>query len=149
MPLPRFEVAVGAINDINTIYFVSTPYRPGTLAAFLNGQLKRADYMDGWLETNPATGQFDMKQAPETGDVVQAFFLDTSPVLPGEEITRISGTILDLSDEISGIISAPVSILGAVKPSSDLGGEILAQVGVLGGVSGVTELEGLLGVCDG
>jgi len=25
----------------------------------------------------------------------------------------------------------------------------LAQVGVLGGVSGVTELEGLLGVCDG
>lgn len=148
MPLPRFEVAFGAIDNVNTTYVLSTPYQPGTLAAFLNGQLKRADFMDGWIETNPASGTFDLKQAPETGDVVQAFFIDTSPVLPGTEVTRITGTIVE-RDDISGAISAPTSMMGAVASLFDLGGGIKAPTVVVGLVGAVVELEGRLVVCDG
>lgn len=148
MPLPRFEVATGAIDGANTIFFVSTPYLPGTLAAFLNGQLKRADYNDGWLEAGPIAGRFDLKQPPETGDVVQAFFIDTSPVMVGEEVTAIQGTISDL-DTISGLISAPVSILGAVDAPFEMSGVVLGLTSVFGAVDNVTEVEGLLEVCNG
>lgn len=114
MPLPRFEVVTGTINGVNTTFFTSVPYLAGTLAAFLNGQLKRADLDDGWIETNPSIGAFDYKEPPVTDDVVQAFYLDTSAALPQEEVFGLRGVFrsiesrtgtLDDIDELSGRVT--------------------------------------------
>lgn len=74
---PKFETASGAIDGLNTVFSVSSPYTVGTLAVLLNGQLKSADLEDGFSEASPPTGTFTMNEAPLPGDTVQAFYLDT------------------------------------------------------------------------
>ena len=91
--IPRFEVAVGLIDGVNTTFSVSRAYSPQSLAVYLNGQLKRADYADGWIETSAAGKIFDLKVPPQVGDDVQAFYLDTSPLSVEQEVTPIHGTI--------------------------------------------------------
>jgi hypothetical protein len=52
-----------------------------------------------WVESSPALGQitFDGAQhTPRVGDVVQMFFLDTTPTLPGVVVTEIEGTLEEL-----------------------------------------------------
>jgi hypothetical protein len=99
--IPRFEVAIGVSDGVNLLFYTPTPYLPGSVAVFLNGQLKRADFMDGWVESNPVTGEVTLLIAPLGGmppDVVQIFYLDTSvpvAVLPEAEITVLQATILD------------------------------------------------------
>jgi len=105
---PRFEVALGVSDGVNLVFFTPTaPYLPGSVAVFLNGQLKRADFTDGWVETNPVTGEVDLLIAPLGGappDVVQIFYLDNSvpvAVLPEAEITVLQATILDTVDVLA------------------------------------------------
>ena len=108
MATPRFEVALGVSDGVNLVFFTPTaPYLPGSVAVFLNGQLKRADFTDGWVETNPVTGEVDLLIAPLGGappDVVQIFYLDNSvpvAVLPEAEITVLQATILDTVDVLA------------------------------------------------
>jgi hypothetical protein len=140
MPLPRFEVATGPVDGTNTTFQVSTAYQPGTLAPFLNGQLKRADYDDGWVETDPATGTFDLNIAPLEGDDVQAFFLDTSPVLPGESVSTIFGSIR-VVDDVAGRIGSQLPLEGKVLVEDDLVGE----VGTVEVEAALLEVERLVG----
>jgi len=65
-------LAVGPANGMNVMFTTPTPYDPGSLEVFLNGQAKRADFADGWVELGG--GLFQMKIAPETGDVVQVAY---------------------------------------------------------------------------
>ena len=147
MSLPHFEVATGVINGVNTTFAVSMPYQPGTLAVFLNGQLKLGGTTDAWVESNPAGGQFTMNTAPETGDVVQAFYIDSAPAVPGTEITLIFGFITTAPDEIFGQIAAPTSIVGEVEGLSGLMGSTSEVVKARGQVEAVAELSGLLELC--
>ena len=47
MPIPRFEVPVGAVDGANTVYTTSVPYQAGSTAVFLNGLLLRPDLAAG------------------------------------------------------------------------------------------------------
>lgn len=114
MALPHFEVASGPIDGVNQVFTVSVGYAVGSTAVFLNGQLKRVDFADGWVESNPAGGEVTLDQAPLVGDVVQMFFLDMSPALPGEEVTPLFG-IIDEIDELSGQLLEVCPIIGVLE----------------------------------
>jgi hypothetical protein len=69
---PLIEVAIGTVDGANRVFRTSTMYVPGSLQVWLNGQLKRRDFQDGWTELG--AGKFEMAEAPRVGDVVQAFY---------------------------------------------------------------------------
>jgi hypothetical protein len=73
MAVPVFEVAIGTVNGISTIFGTAAPYRPGSVQVFLNGQLKRQDFTDGWTELGAQ--QVQLNEAPEIGDVVQIYYV--------------------------------------------------------------------------
>lgn len=72
----RFEPLLGAVNSVNTAFTTPTRYLLGSTACFLNGVLLQIEDDDGWFETDADTGTITFKQAPITGDIVQAFYLD-------------------------------------------------------------------------
>lgn len=145
MSLPKFEVPVGAINGVNTTFFVSTPYSSGSTAFFLNGQLKRIDFDDGWFETNPASGEVTAKEPPVTGDVVQIFYLDTSPALPGEEVTPLRGRITSLGGSaVAGRLRDSEVLVGAVLLSGGVGGRLIDPEPVGGLLDETERLSGRL-----
>ena len=113
MSQPHFEVASGSIDGSNETFSVSLPYTSGTLAVFLNGQLKVGGDTDGWVETSPKMGVFSMNTPPELGDVLQAFYIDTLPVQPGFELTPIFGSI-EACEEITGELEEPTRIVGVI-----------------------------------
>ncbi len=65
------EVGLGAADGVNTVFFTSVPYAADTIDYRLNGQLKVRYYTDGFIETDPSTGEVQLNEAPQTGDVVQ------------------------------------------------------------------------------
>jgi hypothetical protein len=153
MATPRFEVPSGTIDGVNTTFTVSTPYQPGSSAVFINGMLMREDLVDGWYETNPAAGIIDLKEAPRVGpsgmgceDVIQVFFLDTSPTQIDTSIhERICGFIEPVA-ELEGFLFGELPLEGVVEPvdlSGVLGGERL----IVGEVEGLQVLQGTLEVC--
>ena len=71
-PPAVIEVAFGPVDGANKQYTVSAMYVPGSLQVWLNGQLKRKDLIDGWVELG--NNKFEMKEPPLPGDVVQAWF---------------------------------------------------------------------------
>ena len=112
----KFEVASGTIDGVNTVFTVSSAYQPNSVAAFLNGQLKRKDFADGWSETNPATGEVTLAEAPRVGDVVQVFFIDGSPGASNDtvEMTILVGKLVAVEEldarllpvqELSGVLA--------------------------------------------
>jgi hypothetical protein len=123
MPIPRFEVPSGAINGTNMVFTVSVPYLMGSSAVFINGMLMRPDYDDGWIETDPAVGEVTLKVAPLVLDVVQIFFLDTSPRNVEEEVTPIRGVVV-AEEEMAGRFEEEDLTLGMVEDESALIGLI-------------------------
>lgn len=153
MPVPRFEVPAGAVDGGNTTFTTSVPYQPGTTAVFLNGLLLRPDLDDGWLETDPTTGVIDLKEAPRgtpvCPDVVQVFFLDTSPQLPEEVITEICGTLeLDAADTLAGSLALDAALSGEVQSDVGLDALLTLEAALGGSVAAETSLEGVLRECD-
>lgn len=115
MGLPHFEVAAGFIDGVNKTFFTSLPYTPGFTAVWLNGQLKRPDFGDGWTETTPATGRFDLQQAPLVGDVVQVFFVDAiAHTEVCQEVTPLVGVIEEI-DELSGALNEVGILQGTLE----------------------------------
>lgn len=151
MPLPRFEVPSGAVDGVNTVFTVSQPYQPGSTAVFLNGLLTERTLDDGWTETDPSGGVVTLKEAPKGSgdcpDVVQVFYLDTSPALPETEITQMSGT-LDEVDALDGQLVDAFFLSGAVEPSPGLSGTLLAPLPLAGSLGEKDALAGVLEVCD-
>lgn len=137
MPSPRFEVPVGAVNGVNVTFTVSMPYGPGTTAVFINGMLMERSLDDGWFETNPSTGTVTLKEAPRGigngPDVIQIFFIDTSPALPETVVVNIKGIIrahrplrgiLRTTQPMVGHVSVAPSLLGYMDLRKDLRGYI-------------------------
>ena len=72
MPSVIIEVATGPVDGVNTTFYTSAMYVPGSLQVWLNGQMKRADLQDGWVEQG--ADKFKLNEAPVAGSVVQVYF---------------------------------------------------------------------------
>lgn len=96
MALPRFEVALGAIDGVNRVFALPGGYIPKTTAVFLNGILYRRDWENGWTETDPALGIVTLNEAPLAGDTVQVFFTDTGALATQEEVSTLRGVITEV-----------------------------------------------------
>lgn len=151
MPVPRFEVPLGAVDGVNLVFTTSVPYKPGSTAVFLNGLLQEPSLDDGWAETSPATGVVTLKEAPRSIgdclDVIQIFFIDTSPSLPEEVVTGICGT-LDSVDTVCGILKEQVSLCGEVEMEIVLVAGLELEAPFRGLIESEVELVGLLTECD-
>lgn len=146
MPLPRFEVPLGPIDGVNKAFTVSAPYRPGTTAVFINGQLKKRTLDDGWVETDPAAGIVTLNEAPvpfaRWPEVVQIFYLDTSPALPETVVERLVGSLVE-GDAWEGSLASTGLLEGSIAVGEDeLQGELWSG-GQLAGL--VEERESLYG----
>lgn len=134
MPLPHFEVPVGVIDGANVVFNVSQPYKPGTTAVFLNGLLLRADYPDGWTESDPATGEVTLKEPPRetkvTPDVVQVFYIDTSPaVLEAIVVERLRGHLTAV-DGLGGHLILSEPLRASLDALGALGGHLMVEAGL-------------------
>jgi hypothetical protein len=151
---PRFEVPSGTIDGANTVFTVSLPYVVGSTAVWLNGVLLRRDLDDGWTESNPATGEITLNEAPlATGpcpDTLQVFFKDTSVDAPETVIEQICGTISGESG-LSGTISQEGDFLsGSVAPEDALCGFIAdGTLPLVGNLEAEAGLTGTLEDCNG
>lgn len=151
MPIPRFEVPAGVVNGVNTVFTVSQPYMPGSTAVFVNGLLQEKSLDDGWLETSPATGVITLKEAPRSAgtfpDVLQVFYLDTSPALPETEVSTMSGTLV-VVDELEGSLVDGDALSGLVVPAGGLLGGLLDPYPLQAAIDASDSLTGLLLECN-
>jgi hypothetical protein len=150
MPIPRFEVPSGTIDGVNTVFTTVAPYQAGTTAVFLNGVLLRPDLDDGWTETDPAAGTLTLKEAPRDTpicpDVLQVFYLDTSPQLPETVLERLKGR-LSLSNDLTGRLSGSEPLSGVVEAPGGLAGSLGGDIPVRGAIEPVVALVGRLESC--
>ena len=72
MVLPLITSALGAVNGSNQNFSTPSPYMPGSLRIFLNGDLLQQDLDNGWVELTPTT--FKLTEAPLPGDYVQVYY---------------------------------------------------------------------------
>jgi hypothetical protein len=100
---PLYEVPSGQIDGHNKTFFVLHPYHPGSTAVFINGQLKRADFDDGWREISSAAGEIALKEAPRVGEVVQVFYLTLQPIYTGAgySVEGLVGVLEDAEEMIA------------------------------------------------
>jgi len=150
--LPKFEVASGVVDGVNQIFSVSSPYSPNSVAVFLNGQLKRADFADGWVELSPSTGLVQLLIAPLPGDgmnpddVVQIFYLDPSVVgLVEKEVSPLVG-VIRVSSGLRGHVQAD-ELAGVLDPYGTLGGSLEGFYEIGGTLAPITSLNGRLLEC--
>lgn len=131
MPQPRFEILAGMIDGVNQVFTTSVAFTPSSTAVFLNGQLKRphvSGVQDGWTETDPAAGVVTLDEAPRVGDVVQAFYLDTSPppVVVVTEPEPLEATVSDvdhldaLVDDSDGVDATLADVVGLAAEVDDV-----------------------------
>lgn len=151
MASPRFEVPSGAIDNVNVTFTLSQSYTPGSVAVFLNGQLKRQDYEDGWIETDPVAGVVTLKEPPRyasnisPADVVQIFYIDTEPfppevetvaeALPGrvEEEIEVAGLLLQDEDLFSPVLEAELAVYGLLSEDDlPIEGELVPEEEIFG-----------------
>ena len=84
-----YALLSGSINGSNTLFTVSQGvYISGTLVVARNGQVLTQGASNDWVETTPASGTFTFNTAPNTGDILTAWYNKT--VVVGANFT--SGT---------------------------------------------------------
>ena len=84
-----YALLTGSINGSNTLFTVSQGvYISGTLVVARNGQVLTQGSSNDWVETTPASGTFTFNTAPNTGDILTAWYNKT--VVVGANFT--SGT---------------------------------------------------------
>ena len=84
-----YALLSGSINGSNTLFTVSQGvYISGTLVVARNGQVLTQGGSNDWVETTPASGTFTFNTAPNTGDILTAWYNKT--VVVGANFT--SGT---------------------------------------------------------
>lgn len=70
------EIPTGGINGVNSTFFTMFSYQSDTLKVWHNGHLFRRDDDDGFVETNPTTGEFTMKEIPLNGDTIIVRYIE-------------------------------------------------------------------------
>jgi hypothetical protein len=94
----RIVPAVGDIDGINVVFYVSEPYVPGSTAYILNGKIysqyaARGGFnLFGFFESDPDAGQITVDFAPSIGSTVQILYWDRKPTVP-PLIEQLVGTI--------------------------------------------------------
>jgi hypothetical protein len=152
MGQPRFEVPSGTINGINTIFVVSMSYVAGSTAVWVNGVLLEQTLDDGWAESNPATGEITLKEAPRGSgacpDVIQVFYKDTSEDLPETVITEIFGTI-ETEAGLSGLLfQVEANLVGTVSGDTPISGSLSDDtLQIIGVLEPADDLVGVI-VCE-
>jgi len=73
MKCPKIETLQGSANGVNTIFKTSNSYRPGSVRVFRNGILEEPTLVDGWTELG--FKRIQLKEAPEIGDILQAYYI--------------------------------------------------------------------------
>jgi hypothetical protein len=151
MPVPHYEVPSGVIDGVNTVYTVSVAYQPGSVAVFLNGQLKRQDLDDGWTETNPATGEVTLTEAPRSigkcPDVLQIFFLDTTPLAIEQTVERIKAK-LRTYQPVRGTLCDVVHAKGKIEPVDGIHGKVASRSEYKANVQTFARVRGRIRSCD-
>lgn len=147
MGQPQFEPLIGSIDGANTVYTTPTPYTAGTVAVYVNGQLQMHNLGNPWAETTPAAGVVTLGFAPQGGDTVVAFYIDTTPVLPETEVEILDGTI-DEVDDLAGELIVSDELDGTIEFAENIEGELVAVDELDGTIEEVEELEGELIICD-
>jgi hypothetical protein len=122
MSIVHFERLTGDIDGVNRDFYTSNPYYPDRLVVFSDGAFTDIDLDDGWEETDYLTGHIRMKEAPQSGDVLWAWYHDTSPPLPETEVTNLTAEV-DTVDEIV-VVSNPYEIASTVIMSNEMSAEI-------------------------
>jgi hypothetical protein len=72
------EEIAGPFNGVTTDFTLLHSYYPGTLYAYLNGQLLSNTPDDGCIEISPNI--MSMRVAPEAGDTLHAFYHVERPI---------------------------------------------------------------------
>jgi hypothetical protein len=72
VPAAVIEVALGVADGMNQVFQTPRPYVPGSVQVFIDGQLQRVDYDDGWIELGGR--KFQMKIAPVADSDVQVYY---------------------------------------------------------------------------
>lgn len=140
MGTARIETGTGTIDGVNTVFFVSTPYKVGSVQYFLNGQLKVKEFDDGCVEISSLDREIHVKEAPLPGDVVQFYFIDTTDATDTEVITvgAVSGG-LSINEATNLIAQIPANTAAA-----EIRG-LVAHSTVNGGVGAVTVSNAISG----
>lgn len=150
MGTPIFTTNIsGVVDGANLVFNTPTPYSPGTLAVFLNGQLATKTWDDGWIETDPSTGEFSFKpgnapRSTQSPDKVGAFYLDTGPdPIVLIEVCPLFGTIEDVTP-IDGSLRTEGALVGSIEDRSDLTGVLLAAEALTGSLLDTESLTGTI-----
>ena len=100
-----YGALVGDIDGVNTTFTVSKgQYISGSLQVFLNGQLLIQGSSEGWVETTPGSGIFDLNDAPVAGDELSTSYQTVSDVVGTGDRTDQSGGASDTYGALSGAI---------------------------------------------
>ena len=100
-----YGALVGDIDGVNTTFTVSKgQYISGSLQVFLNGQLLIQGSSEGWVETTPGSGIFDLNDAPVAGDELSTSYQTVSDVVGTGDRTDQSGGAGDTYGVLSGTI---------------------------------------------
>jgi len=75
----------GVVNGVNKQFTTPSRYVETTLRLIWNGQVYEPDDDKwGWTETSDST--IELKRAPRTGDVLQAYYKEKDTTTGGEDI---------------------------------------------------------------
>lgn len=72
MPAALIEVVSGVVDGFNNVFQTAQPYVTGSVQVFVDGQLRRQDYDDGWVEMGGK--KIALKVPPKIGCCVQAYY---------------------------------------------------------------------------
>lgn len=152
MGSPIFEVPSGTIDGVNTVFTVSKPYTPNSTAVWINGTLLERTLDDGWVESDPSTGEITLKEAPRSSgacpDVIQVFYKDTEDDLIGTVVEGIEGTI-STTGALSGNLLVTLPITGSVDDTLSISGILVDSTTMLEGSLLPSDfLEGEIAICD-
>jgi hypothetical protein len=133
----KVEVPSGAIDGINDAFTTSVPYRPGSLAVWINGQ----EILGCYTEDDPSAGTFTIlaPSIPRTGawgtDTLAVDFDDPSVGADIVEVDRIACVISE-PDPILAVVQDFETIACLVQDSPD---QVVATVADLDVVAAIVE----------
>jgi len=79
MPNVRLEDLTSQIDGITDTFQTTFDYETGSLKIFINGQLKKREWEDGWVEMGGK--KFKVPEPPLVGDTLHVFYKDTLPTV--------------------------------------------------------------------
>lgn len=147
--IPRFEVPAGAIDGLNRSFRVLYPYVEGSAAVYLNGNLlPKGDWDNSFIELNPDLGIVQLNEAPVDGDDVQIFYLDRTLAPTFVEVSKLVGKIRE-ADSVLGSIQASLPMRATIGGIGSINGKVSAPSSMSGTVRSSTDIRGVVIQCDG